>query len=322
LAEPMRIGLAMIQSGNYFDDQARGYAVAESLITAAATEGADMVVLPELSGCGYIPNPSVWQYAEPVDGKTARWACELSKRFEIHVGAGFVETDGSDFYNSYLISSPSGEVCGVIRKEDAESSCFKREPGELYIDTEIGRVGVGICADNHYVDRLRRMKDANVDFVIMPHANPAPIEASRRVSPKDLDTFREQPLTIAAAYSNYLRVPTVYVNAVGAFPEFDGGFGVKNFHETFQLRGGSLVVDADGTLASRMGSEVGYAVCEIQLAECVLPVVEPDVFDGKWLHPGNKLFRHLVLPYYIQKGMKRYNMRISQYRNQTNTISL
>ncbi len=301
------VKIALIQLNNYYEDQASGYRVATSLITQAAAQGIEIAVLPELSGCGYIPNQTIWQFAEPADGKTAQWACELSAQLGIYIGAGFIETDGKDFYNSYLLSSPNGSICGIIRKEEAESYCFKRGRGDIYIDTDIGRIGIGICADNHFAERLNRMKDANIDFMLMPHASPAPFKATSKISEKDIALFKQQPYLVAATYSKYLRVPTIYVNAVGSFPKLMGGFGVKSFNENFRLMGGSLIINADGELIVKMGSKEGYEISSIALGtNCETPVM-PSVYHGKWLHPGNTLYRYLILPMLIRKGMRSYN---------------
>jgi len=304
------INVAMIQAANHYANQDHGYREATNLIEQAAANGAQIAILPELSGSGYIPNQTVWNYAEPTQGKTAQWANELSRKLGIYIGAGFVETDGKDYYNSYLISGPQGETVGVIRKEDAESYCFKREPGDLYIDTELGRIGLGICADNHYADRLHRMGAQNVDLMLMPHANPSPAHATKQISEKDLASFEEQPTIIARAYSNFLRVPTVYVNAVGSFPEFTGGMGVKDFEEKFKLRGGSRAVDADGNLLAKMDDQVGYRIVEIPLNKSSEPPVEPKVYHHKWLHPGHALFRYLVLPFLTRRGERGYKAKI------------
>jgi len=308
-----KIKLAMIQLGNHCENQALGYKEATSLITQAASEGAEMAILPELSACGYIPNQSIWQYSESGNGKTAQWASELSALLGIYIGAGFVETDGKDFYNSYLLSSPRGEICGIIRKENAETYCFKSCKSALYIDTDIGRIGFGICADNHDIMRLRRMKKANVDLMLMPHANPSPCQAYKQISRKDLELFEKQPLIIAATYSNYLRAPTVYVNAVGSFPEFMGGFWFKNFNEIFQLQGGSLITDAEGNLLVKMDNAAGYRACEIPLDKTSEAPIEPVVYHGKWLHQGNALFRYLIMPHLIRKGIRGYNKEHQKY---------
>lgn len=301
------IKLAMIQLKNHYEDQELGYREAASLITQAASQGIELAILPELSGCGYIPNQSIWQLAEPADGRTAKWACELSAQLGIYIGAGFIETDGKDFYNSYLLSSPHGKICGMIRKEDAEAYCFKRSRGDTYIDTDFGRIGIGICADNHYAERLYRMKDANIDLMLMPHANPSPYKTSHQISEKDFRLFEQQPYMVAAAYSKYLRVPTVYVNAIGSFPKFSGGFGVKSFNEDFRLMGGSLITDPNGEMTVKMSSKAGYEISTINIGRTLEAPVMPSVYHGKWLHPGNALYRYLIMPGLIRKGTRSYN---------------
>ena len=301
------IKLAMIQLNNYYQDQSLGYIKAQSFISKAAAQGAQLAVLPELSACGYIPNQTIWQVAEPADGKTAQWACKLSKKLGIYIGAGFIETDGKDFYNSYLLSNPQGKICKIIHKEDAEAYCFKRSLGELFIDTDLGRIGVGVCIDNHYADRLYRMAAANIDFILMPHANPAPYKTGSQISADDLAHFSKLPYLVASAYSNYLRVPSVYVNMVGTFPEFMGGFGVKSFNENFQLLGGSIITDASGDMITKMGADEGYITATITPGKTAQEPEKPVIYHKKWLHPGSAIYRTFVLPGVMRKGIRSYN---------------
>lgn len=86
-----------------------------------------------------------------------------------------------------------------------------------------------------------------------------------------------------------------------------GGFGVKNFNENFRLMGGSLIIDADGKLIVKMGSEEGYEISAITLGSASGTPVKPSVYHGKWLHPGNTLYRYLIMPMLIRKGMRSYN---------------
>ena len=310
------VRVAAIQTGNHFQDQAAGRTEAEGLIRAAVAEGAELVVLPELSSCGYIPNQSIWQYAEPRDGPTAQWASALSAGLGVFVGAGFTETDGRDFYNSYLLSDPQGEIRGVIRKEDAESYCFKRAPGDTHIDTALGRIGIGICADNHYADRLRRMQAAGVDLMLMPHANPLPHTTSRVVSAADKRELEGKPLLVAATYSRCLNVPTVYVNPVGSYPQFAGGVWMRSYNESFRLRGGSLATTATGELISRLGEEVGYRVYALEVGQQGGEECTPPVYHGKWLHDGNWLYRRLILPHVTRQGVRSYERQHMRYMAQ------
>jgi N-carbamoylputrescine amidase len=310
------IKLAMIQLNNYYKDQSLGYIKAQSFISKAAAQGAQLAVLPELFACGYIPNQTIWNYAEPANGKTAQWACKLSKELGIYIGAGFTETDGKDFYNAYLISNPQGKISKIIRKEDAEAYCFKRGPGELFIDTDLGRIGIGICVDNHYAERLFKMKAANIDFMLMPHAAPSPYKTGSQITEDDIVRFNNFPYLVASAYSNYLRVPSIYVNPVGTYPEFMGGFGVKSFNEDFQLMGGSIITNASGDMITKMDTKEGYITASITPGKTDQEPEKPVIYHQKWLHPGNAIYRYLILPGVIRKGIRSYNKERVKYLQQ------
>lgn len=298
--------IAMIQLKNYYYNQQKGKVVATRYIREAARAGAEMVILPESSACGYIPNQSIWKYSEPTEGDTAEWACSLSKELSIYIGMGFTEYREGDYYNAYLLSNPQGKVDGIIRKEDAEAYCFKRQRGQVYIDTEIGRIGLGICVDNHHASYLQRIKDANVDIMLMPHSNPAPFKLGNGISQKDKDMLLQQPYELAKLYSSYLNVFTLYINPVGDFPDFMGGLGVRNYNESFKLLGGTLACDMNGNLITKMNDKEGYVIIEATLGKGEINKPFPRIYNKDWLHQGNTIYRKIVLPYLIRKGTKNY----------------
>jgi predicted amidohydrolase len=50
------------------------------------------------------------------------------------------------------MANPSGKIIGIVRKRYPslwEAYFFKGSPGEHTFETDFGRVGVGICFDNH-----------------------------------------------------------------------------------------------------------------------------------------------------------------------------
>ena len=59
------VKVAMIKTGSHFADQEAGSREAAMLVKQAASQDADIAVLPELTGCGYIPNQSVWDLLSP-----------------------------------------------------------------------------------------------------------------------------------------------------------------------------------------------------------------------------------------------------------------
>lgn len=87
----MNIKVAIVQSENLYNHLQQNIVKMELQIKEAANKDAQIVVFPELSACGYIPNQSIWKYAEELGGNLTKWCCDLSKKLEIYIGVGFIE---------------------------------------------------------------------------------------------------------------------------------------------------------------------------------------------------------------------------------------
>lgn len=68
---------------------------------------------------------------------------------QVHIGGTFLEVDGEDFYNTFVLVGPQGNVLGTVRKSKSPSfeSFFIKEGGFAphVVDTDIGAVGIAIC---------------------------------------------------------------------------------------------------------------------------------------------------------------------------------
>jgi N-carbamoylputrescine amidase len=127
-----------------------------------------------------------------------------------------IETDGRDFFNIFVLAGPDGEVAGCVRKSEAESYIFRRAPGVHVINTAIGKIGVGICAENHFAVFLKQMREQSVDLVLMPHGWPTPCKVGKGVSEQDIEKQHKQQLELALLYATSLGVPAIFVNGVGS----------------------------------------------------------------------------------------------------------
>lgn len=271
------------------------HAHAAPFIEQAARDGAQLIILPELFACGYIPNQSIWDMAEPKNGLTVRWLRETSKKMGIYLGAGLIETDGADFFNTFVITAPDGEIAGRAQKANAEAYCFRRGQGYHIINTAIGKIGIGICADNHFISFLKQMQDNSIDIMLMPHAWPTPYRTSRVVSREDLEKASEELKMFAQIYAGSLGVPAVFVNPVGPIGQMAGFFGKLMVPSLFRLQGMSRIVDSDGTLKGELGNEEGILMSDITLDPLRKKFTEPRNYGG-WLHPGSVLVRKLIFP--------------------------
>jgi N-carbamoylputrescine amidase len=87
---------------------------------------------------GYIFTTEIWDGAEPKSGPTVRWLCENSKRFNVWMGTSFLEADGEDFFNTFVLATPDGKEAGRVRKcppAAFEAYFTVGSPGSHVIDT-------------------------------------------------------------------------------------------------------------------------------------------------------------------------------------------
>ena len=71
---------------------------AERFIEQAASQGAELVLLPELMPGGYLLTEEIWSTAEPFNGTSVAWLKRVAKHYGIYLSMSFAEADGTDFY--------------------------------------------------------------------------------------------------------------------------------------------------------------------------------------------------------------------------------
>ena len=299
------IQVAAIQVASQPGQMTTNHAHALPFIETVVAQGAQLVVLPELFACGYIPNQSIWQYGEPLAGPNVAWLRETSKRLGITLGAGFLEVDGADFFNSFALTGPDGELVGCARKTRAETYCFRYGAGQHIIQTDIGTLGVGICADNHYASFPALMARSGIDMLLMPHGSPMPYKTAKLISEADIEQAREKTASLATLYAGLLGVPVIFVNAVGALQPMAGLLGKFITPELFRLRGQSRIADSDSALLGDLGEEEGVLVTEVTLDPARKRYTAPPDYDG-WLHEGSAMTRKVILPLDIAAGRASY----------------
>lgn len=292
---------------------AANHAHALSFIETAVAQGAHLVILPELFASGYIPNRSIWQYGETLDGPTVSWLRQTSRRWGIYLGAGFVEVDGADFFNSFALTDPNGRLAGCARKTGAEAYCFKRGAGDHTIDTEIGKLGVGICADNHAASFPALLERSGIDMLLMPHASPMPHKTAKQISEADIERARDNTISMPTLYAELLGIPAIFVNAVGPLQPMTGLLGRFMTPDLFRLRGLSRIADSDGALLAALDEKEGVLVAEVTLDRARKRKGEAPNYGG-WLHPGAKLTRKVIIPVDVALGRATYALSLQRRR--------
>lgn len=219
---------------------------------AAADQGAQVVVLPELASSGYAfaDRAEALAAAEPVDGPSVMAWAEVAAERGLIVVAGFCERGPGDaVHNSAVLIDPTG-VRAVYRKAhlwDRERLVFDAgDAAPPVVDTTLGRIGVMICYDLEFPEWVRIAALDGAQLLCVPTNWP---EAPRPAGQPPGEVLRAQ----AGAGMN--RMFIAVCDRVGT-------------ERGIEWVGGSVVIDPDGwPLAGGTPSSEPVII----LAECDLP---------------------------------------------------
>jgi N-carbamoylputrescine amidase len=147
-----------------------------NFIRQAATEGADLVVLPELSnsGCDLGPRERALQFAEEIpDGPTVRaWRKEVENSGICVVG-GVLEREGDTLYNSAVLLGPGvGERYRKTHLWDKEKLLYELGRELSVFDTPLGRIGLLICYDIWFPEAARTLALKGAQIICVPSNAP------------------------------------------------------------------------------------------------------------------------------------------------------
>lgn len=153
------------------------------LIEKAASEKADLVVLPEtLTFCG--TGLSYVDCAEPIPGPSTEFFGNLAKKHDLYLVPGLIERDGRLVYNVAVLIGPDGSIVGKYRKV-----CLPRSeieggimPGSEYpvFDTRFGKVAMMICYDGFFPEVARQLSNRGAEVIAWPVWGCNPLLAAAR----------------------------------------------------------------------------------------------------------------------------------------------
>jgi predicted amidohydrolase len=265
----------------------------ESLISKLPSP--DLVVLPELSICGYMASQEIWKYADDCGKDTSEWAVQMAKKYRTLIGTGYLDKEEGDYYNRYMIAEPEG-VCGVVSKSEGEAAVFMRGDFDSIIRTPFGNVAVGICYDSrrkHFYDNI---KDAKISLILFPHGSAADPNKPK----KEIRENERRCMPYVEAFG----VPVVYVNSKGKLEYMPGKMGSMMAKAGFRMNGRSKIYASEGKLIrTGMAEAVGI---DIALSEHKR---QKDIrFYGEDIVRENWFFRTFVLKPDTQAGVRLYEL--------------
>jgi len=272
------------QDGCILDNLAR----ASHMAALAKTQGAACVLFPEFMPQGYRLTPELWDAAECFDGPTVHWLGETARNLGVYVGTSFLEAKNGHFFNTFVLAEPSGKIAGAVRKRSPsmwEAYFFKGERGNPYVDTDLGRIGVGICFDNHTYEVASAIQKSGIDLMLMPHSYCTPTQTTKMTSQADIDQLNGRPGLVARLYNQWFGVPVLMCNKSGPWnsPVPDTTLGVP---QGFRFSGRSTLLDADGTLAAQLGDEEAVLVGSVTLDPALKKQTRPAKYS-RYIYPGS-----------------------------------
>lgn len=156
----------------------------------ASKEGAQLVLFPELSLTGFVPNHPVGDHAawlraalqaarrmaEPLDGRAIASLIAIARDTGALISTGLLEDAGSILYNTQVLAGPQG-LLGVWRKMHIpmfEMPFYNGGPAVEAAATPLGRIGVNICFDALLPESTRLLAVSGVEAVLFPFAADPP----------------------------------------------------------------------------------------------------------------------------------------------------
>jgi N-carbamoylputrescine amidase len=253
------ITVAALQLPLGSNDEQENIAAVSALVEQAASQGARIVLPPELFSGPYFckqEDEALFALARPTaEHPSVRAMQSLAAKLKVAIPTSFFERDGHHYYNTLAMIDEQGEILGTYRKSHIpdgpgyeEKYYFRPGNDGFKIWAVAGtRIGVGICWDQWYPECARVMALLGAELLFYPTAiGTEPYDA-------DLDTSRMwRRAMLGHAVSNCM--PVIAANRIGTE---DG----QRFY------GHSFICDEWGDfLAEFGGEESGALVASIDLA--------------------------------------------------------
>lgn len=155
---------------------------AEEMVREAASQGAQIILLPELFERHYFCQERVYEYyayAKTVsENEAVQHFRKTAEELRVVLPISFYEKDGCRLYNSVAVIDADGSVLGVYRKTHIPDDHFYQEkfyfsPGNTGFkvwDTRYGKIGVGICWDQWFPESARCMALQGAELLLYPTA--------------------------------------------------------------------------------------------------------------------------------------------------------
>ena len=143
------------------------------LLTQCTSHCAELIILPEMCLTGYVWNERerLVKLSEPADGRTFQALSSYCSEHRSFLAYGFAEYCKVKLYNSQNLIGPKGDLLATYRKvhlyETDSLWANSGDGGFVSVNTEIGRLGLGICMDLNFNDFISFHCKQQTDLLLL-----------------------------------------------------------------------------------------------------------------------------------------------------------
>ncbi len=218
-------------------DAARNASLMADMAGEASSQGAALIVFPEMCLTGYLPAAEARAAAVGVDGPDVAQMLQAARKTRIWILFGFPERrDDGRISNSMAFVDPAGRVSGIYRKVHlftGEEAWAHPGDGFVTVDAGFARIGAWICYDARFPEAARTVAAAGARLGLSGAAWLGPAE--------------EWELSMRArALDNGM---------------FTAGAALQGSYAGMTFHGASLIVDPHGGVIARAREGRDQVIC-------------------------------------------------------------
>lgn len=145
-----KVKVAMIQMNVQGNDITANLATANRMVKQAKSNGSDIALLPECMDIGWTHPASLINATSVPDGEVFRKLSAMAKKYNIYICSGMTERDMDKIYNTAVLINNKGQLLlkyHKINELDIGKPYYGTGDRINVVDTQLGRIGMMICAD-------------------------------------------------------------------------------------------------------------------------------------------------------------------------------
>ena len=144
-------------------------------VAAAARDGAQFVVLPELWSTGPFELEETVGAAQPFDGEfvSTMAAHAAANHVWLHAGSFLEQADDGRIYNTSVLFDERGDVAATYRKrhlfgfDEGEAALIDAGDDIVVVETPLGATGLATCYDLRFPEQFRLLLEAGAEVVTL-----------------------------------------------------------------------------------------------------------------------------------------------------------